>query len=303
MGYIIDISSYQEPSKINYDVLSKELDHVIIRSQYGSRLVDKAFKTHHREFRKRGIPTSAYAWVRGISIADMKKEAEDFYSRTKEFQPVFWFLDVEERSMKDIRSGVSAYVKRLRELGAKNIGIYIGHHLYPFFNLNLKEVDAVWIPHYGRNTGKVDSKPAYPCDIHQYTSKGQLKGYNGYLDLNRLMGGFSFEGKREESEKIYIVKPGDTLWALSRRFGVSIDELVAWNNIKNRDLILVGQKLRLEAAIEPSTSKIIYKVKKGDTLSHIALKYGIKVEDIVKANNIKNPDLIYIGDLLIIPKK
>lgn len=185
---IVDISSWQEPSKINYDELAKQVKLVIIRTQYGSRLIDKHYKTHHTEFKKRGIPTAAYAWVRGISIEDMKVEATDFYNRTKEFNPTIWFLDVEEQSMADMRAGVSAYAKRLKELGAKKIGIYVGHHLYKQFNLNLDEVDTIWIPHYGRNDGTANSKPNYYCDIHQYTDKGKLNGYSGNLDLNRLMG-------------------------------------------------------------------------------------------------------------------
>ena len=304
MGNIIDISSYQEPSKINYDLLSKEVDHVIIRSQYGSRLIDKAYKTHHREFKERGIATSAYAWVRGVSISDMAQEADDFYKRTVEFQPVYWFLDVEEKSMKDMRAGVSAYVKRLRGLGVKNIGIYIGHHLYKSFNLNLEEVDAIWIPHYGRNTGKVDSKPAYPCDIHQYTSKGRLKGYNGNLDLNRIISNFKFSNNTSSESKgdnLYTVKPGDTLWSLSKRFNVSIEELVKWNNIKDRNLIIVGQVLKLEGP-KIIDKGIIHQIKWGDTLSGIALKYGAKMDDIVRANGIKNPDKIYAGQKLIIPR-
>lgn len=185
---IIDISSHQVPANMNYDELAKQVKLVIIRTQYGSRLIDKHYKTHHREFKKRGISTAAYAWVRGTSIEDMRVEATDFYNRTKEFNPTIWFIDVEEQSMDDMSSGVSAYVKTLRDLGAKKVGIYIGHHLYKTFNLNLEEVDAVWIPHYGRNDGILNSTPSYPCDIHQYTDKGKLNGYSGYLDLNRLMG-------------------------------------------------------------------------------------------------------------------
>ena len=236
----------------------------------------------------------------------MEKEAEDFYSRTVEFHPDYWFLDVEEKSMKDMRAGVSAYVKRLRELGVKNIGIYIGHHLYKSFNLIVKEVDAIWIPHYGRNTGRVDSKPAYPCDIHQYTSKGRLKGYDGYLDLNRIISDFSFDRSsnniKQEKDTSYIVKPGDTLWAISRKYKVTIEDLVRWNNIKNRDLIIVGQVLKTGEPSKTSDGSIIHNIKWGDTLSGIALKYGVKMKDIDKINSIKDPNKIYAGRKLIIPK-
>jgi len=193
MGKILDISHHQVPSAINYDELAKHVDLVIIRTQYGSKTIDKHYLTHHAEFRKRGIPTQAYAWVRGVSIQDMQVEAMDFYKRTKDLNPEVWWLDVEEQSMADMRGGVSAYVKALRSCGVKKIGIYIANHLYKSFNLNLSEVDAVWIPHYGKNNGELNSKPVYPCDIHQYTSVGKLPGYKGNLDLNVLTGSKSLD--------------------------------------------------------------------------------------------------------------
>ena len=48
------------------------------------------------------------------------------------------------------------------------------------------------------------------------------------------------------AEEYYIVKYGDTLWAISRRFNTTVDELVSLNNIANRNLINVGQKLRVK---------------------------------------------------------
>ena len=296
MGHIIDISHHQNPGKINYDKLSKEVDHIIIRTQYGSKTIDRYYKTHHREFKRRGIARSAYAWVRGISISDMQKEASDFYNRTKEFQPEYWFLDVEEKSMTNMRAGISAYIKKLRDLGVKKVGIYIGHHLYKSFKLNLDEVDCVWIPHYGRNIGKVDSKPSYPCDLHQYTSRGRLNGYNGNLDLNRIISNFNFV-----ENNTYIVQAGDTLWGISKRFNISIEDLVTWNNIEDRNLILVGQVINLGKPDGGSNSKIVYRVKRGDTLSEIALRYHVRVDDIVRVNNLKDPNRIYVGDKLLIP--
>jgi GH25 family lysozyme M1 (1,4-beta-N-acetylmuramidase) len=188
MTKILDLSHHQIPEKINYDKLAKEVDLVIIRTQYGSEIIDRYYKTHHKEFKKRGVPTNAYAWLRGSNIEDMEKEAVNFYNRTKDLKPEIWWLDVEERSMNDMRAGVSAYVNTLRSLGVKKIGIYIAHHLYKSFNLNLEEVDAVWIPRYGKNDGHPDEKPDFPCDLWQYTSQGKLSGYDGPLDVSKLNG-------------------------------------------------------------------------------------------------------------------
>ena len=248
---IIDISHHQDPSKMNYDKLAKQVDLVIVRTQYGSRTLDRHYKTHHREFKKRGIPTAAYAWVRGISLNDMRVEAKDFYNRTKDLNPCFWFLDVEEKSMADMRTGISAYVDQLRKMGAKKIGVYIAHHLYKSFNLDMSKFDAVWIPHYGKNTGQPNSKPAFPCDIHQFTSVGRLDGYNGNLDLNRLMGtkplGF-FTGEKENKNKVKTrikgklyhfdgIMKDNTNYVAIRQIAEALGYDVGWDNNKKEVLI------------------------------------------------------------------
>jgi GH25 family lysozyme M1 (1,4-beta-N-acetylmuramidase) len=117
----------------------------------------------------------------------MEVEATDFYNRTKQFNPTFWFLDVQEQSTKNMRSGVKAFAKKLRSLGAKKVGVYIAHHLYTKFNLDMRDFDAVCIPHYGSNNGKPTSKPKFNCDLHQYTDCGRLNGYSANLDLNQII--------------------------------------------------------------------------------------------------------------------
>lgn len=193
---IIDISEHQLPSLINYDKLSKEINGVIIRIQYGSNYIDKHYKTHINEFKKRNIPVAVYAWVRGTSNSDMETEAKDFYNRGKEFNPTFWWLDVEEQSMSNMREGVEKYRAKLSSLGAKKIGVYVANHLFSKFNLDISKFNGVWVPTYGSNNGQYNgSNPTATnnYNIHQYTSEGRLNGYAYALDLNRLVkGDFSY---------------------------------------------------------------------------------------------------------------
>ncbi len=286
MGKIIDLSHHQVPSAINYDKLAKEVDLVIIRTQYGSNLIDRHFKTHHKEFQKRGIPTAAYAWLRGVSVNDMEKEARDFYNRTKEFNPTFWFLDVEEKSMSDMRKGTSAFLKKLRSLGAKKVGIYVGHHLYKSFNLNLAEADAVWIPRYGAN-------PSYPCDLHQYTDTGRLNGYNGNLDINKIVSNKKisyFTGGGEIKSKT-IDKLADEVIAGKHGDGAKRKQSLGsqYDAVQKR----VNEKLLV------SKPKATYHtVKSGDTVSGLAVKYGSTQAQIKSWNNLKNVNLIQIGQKL-----
>ncbi|WP_338930485.1 LysM peptidoglycan-binding domain-containing protein [Streptomyces netropsis] len=98
----------------------------------------------------------------------------------------------------------------------------------------------------------------------------------------------------------YTVKSGDTLTAIAARFGTTVEQLVKWNNIPNPDLIKVGQQLIVARADSPQETR--YTVQSGDTLTAIAARFGTTVEQLVKWNNIPNPDLIKVGQQLIVAK-
>ncbi|MEH7490821.1 LysM peptidoglycan-binding domain-containing protein [Neobacillus niacini] len=324
MSRIIDISHHQDPAMINYDELANHVDLAIIRTQYGSKTVDRHYLTHHAEFRKRGVVTNSYAWVRGVSIADMEVEATDFYNRTRDLNPEVWWLDVEEQSMIDMRAGVSAYVKKLRSLGVKKIGIYIAHHLYSRFNLNYNEVDAVWIPHYGKNNGELNSKPQFPCDLHQFTSVGKLPGYDGNLDINILMGAKPLEwftGKSTAAVQTPQVAPVTTNskyvtvagHATHYATGESIADYVKGKQYKvlqekewvkgnsQKAYLLEGimswvLEQDIVGYVAPAAPQpVYYVVRSGDNLTKIAKNNGTTVNLLVSLNGIKNPNKIYPG--------
>src|SRR5690625_878062 len=183
---IIDVSHHQPSDSINYEALSKHVDHVIIRTM-DADFIDREYETHHRKFREQGVPTAAYAFVRGRNDTHMVNEAKMFWDRTKDLNPTFWWLDVEAVTHPDMRKGISIYINEMRKHGAEKVGLYIAHHLYEQLNLDISEADATWIPHYGSGSAEADSTPKFPADIHQYTDRGRLPGYMGNLDLNRII--------------------------------------------------------------------------------------------------------------------
>jgi spore germination protein len=95
--------------------------------------------------------------------------------------------------------------------------------------------------------------------------------------------------------QIYVVKPGDTLWRISQMHGVSIDQVVAANQLPNPNQLVVGQALVIP---QPSPYHII---QSGEALWSIAQRYGVTVESLIIVNNIANPALIYPGQRLRIP--
>jgi LysM repeat protein len=100
----------------------------------------------------------------------------------------------------------------------------------------------------------------------------------------------------------YIVRTGDTLWSIARRFGSPMQSIAQANGIINFNYIQVGQVLCLPGGIPPPTpAPAIYIVRPGDTLCSIARRFGTTAWAIALANNLQNPNLIYIGQQLIIP--
>lgn len=100
----------------------------------------------------------------------------------------------------------------------------------------------------------------------------------------------------------YIVQPGDTLSALALRFHTTVNTLVKLNHIMNPNLIYIGQVLKIPtSATKPSQSPFItYIVQAGNTLSGIAMRYNTTASALAALNNINNPNLIYVGQIIII---
>ena len=101
----------------------------------------------------------------------------------------------------------------------------------------------------------------------------------------------------EESD-YYVVKKGDSLWSIAKKYNMTVDKLKSINNLKS-NLLSIGQKLKIK---ESNDNQNIYIVKKGDTLYKIANMYGTTVDNLKALNNLKNNNLS-IGQKLIVPSK
>ncbi|MBB5325881.1 LysM repeat protein [Anoxybacillus tepidamans] len=103
-------------------------------------------------------------------------------------------------------------------------------------------------------------------------------------------------GQVHAHERTYKVQTGDSLWKIATTYRISVEDLKAWNALKD-DQIYVGQMLTL---LPPHQHETTYTVKLGDTLSSIAKTYQILIADIKIRNQLAN-DFIYPGQTLIIP--
>ena len=108
-----------------------------------------------------------------------------------------------------------------------------------------------------------------------------------------------------EFSSTYIVRLGDTLSLIAKRFNTTVNDLVELNDIANPNLIYPGEILKVptvgnEDSKSSSARQYIktYIVQRGDTLSGIARKFNISVDRLAEINNIQNANLIYPGQVL-----
>ena len=94
----------------------------------------------------------------------------------------------------------------------------------------------------------------------------------------------------------YIVKKGDNLYFIARKYNIAVDELKKINNLSS-NLLSIGQVLKIPSSESSNT----YIVKKGDNLYSIARKYNITVDELKKINN-QNSNILSIGQVLKVSK-
>jgi len=100
----------------------------------------------------------------------------------------------------------------------------------------------------------------------------------------------------------YVVQFGDTLFSIARRFGSTVQAIAAANGIVNPNCIRAGQVLSIPCpGTTPPPTGCVYKVKFGDTVFGIALRFGVSPFAIVQANGLVNPNRIFAGQTLVIP--
>lgn len=100
----------------------------------------------------------------------------------------------------------------------------------------------------------------------------------------------------------YTVQRGNTLSQIAREYGVTVSHIVEMNDIQNPNLIYPGEKLRITESTNTTLNPVLqnnyYTVQRGDTLWGIARRYGVSVQYLVHLNGIRNPNLIYPGQLI-----
>lgn len=113
----------------------------------------------------------------------------------------------------------------------------------------------------------------------------------------------SAAGKASESQQpgkteTYVVKAGDTLWEISRKYNIDWKTLAETNNIGVNKVILAGQVLNI-----PVQGAVIHVVAPGESLWEIARKYNQDINTLAAKNGVTDPGKLQVGKRLVIPTK
>ena len=381
----IDVSDWQ--GYINYaEVKNSGIDVVYIKSSQGSNWKDPYFELNYENAKANGLKVGVYHFLTATNTEAAQQEAEFFVSVISGKQIAMDFEVFGGIGTYEINQVSKVFLSKVEELTGKEMVIYSDlYNATNIFDEELANKYPLWLAYYGDYNYLRNESASWENFIGvQYEDNGRINGINGYVDrdlysekifLNdnsnipnndnpnggepntrtityvvrtgdtlsgialrygatvselaningianpnliypgediRIPTNSNVNGNetRATSKIIYTVKPGDTLSAIALRYGVSVSQIASINNISNVNLIYPGEKIRITSISNPNSSQnqnvtvpttnIRYNVKRGDTLSGIALRYGTTVQSLVNKNNIRNPNLIYVGQILII---
>ena len=308
----IDVSEWQ--GNIDFKkVKDSGIEVVYIRAGQGFSYKDAKFEENYRKAKENGLKIGVYHYVTARTKEDAVTQARFFASliSNKEIDCKL-AMDYEyfgNLTNSQINSISLEYIQELERLTGKEVVVYSNTYnaKYTFS----KEVAKypLWVAQYGlsepQDNGKWSSWEGF-----QYSSTGRVNGISGNVDLDQYTIDIFLEDTKQcpivedpkcnkEDRIKYKVKRGDTLSEIALTHNTTVSHLVQINNIKNPNLIYVGEILIISRNHNTSVNtNTTYKIKVGDTLSEIALKYNTTVAKLVELNNIPNPNLIYAGDII-----
>ena len=276
----IDVSKWQ--GQIDFNAVKKSgIDFVIINAGYGKSVFQKdpCFEQNYTRAKAAGLKVGAYWFSYAMTPDEALQEARTFAEVIKEKQfdfPVFYDLENDPKSSyfpfttgkENCSEMVKAFCLEMEKLGYF-VGLYISRSpLQTHISKEVAERFALWLAEYGE---KLNYKGNY--GIWQHSSTGRVVGVIGDVDLDRAVIDYSA-----------IIKKG------------------GFNGYQKPEEKPAPAPLEPQPE-EPKPEYIEYKIVKGDTLTAIAKKYGSTIAELKKLNTIKNANLIYAGDVILIPKK
>lgn len=312
----IDVSSYQ-PDTVAFFQAAKNQGAlgVVVKltegSEDGSAYINPRAATQIRNALAVGLRVSCYHFARYTSVADAQNEARFFVKIAKQFgmyDDTLMIDDAEVHSAADYQSASLAFLQEVEALGYKNTGIYSMKSFFTGGILNSHGFGQrkVWVAGYGVTSLGIDNAAAWQYSDHDIMGIDTSYDFDGAFTTGSVSGSVPqitvpapqpVQHVGHPAMGIYTVQPGDTLSGIATKFGTTYQTLVAINGIGDPNRIWAGQVLKVTG--QPTTQNTYY-VQAGDTLSGIAAKFGTTVSALVSANGISNPNVIYVGQKILL---
>ena len=303
----IDVSNWQ--GHINYEeVKNSGIQVVYIKASQGTNIKDAYFDINYENAKANGLYVGFYHYLTATNIEEAREEANFFVSvisgKIPDCKLVLDYETFGGVGKEEINNIARTFMERVEELTNKEVILYSDlSNARDTFDTSLAEDYELWIAYYEDRNRLINIETSWNTYIGiQYTDRGRVNGINGSVDrdlyteeifLNEnseIPDNNENTSPRNTESLEYTVQRGDTLSAIARRYGTTVQELVNINSIQNPNLIYPGEKLRIltNSTIpgneERGTGSIIYTVKRGNTLSQIAREYRVSVEHIVELN-------------------
>ena len=270
----IDISRYQANLKIA-QVKSAGYEFAILRGAYSTygavrlKKIDSAFEKFYKQAKEIGFPVGAYYYSTAKTYAEGEAEAKFFYKNClqgKTFEmPIYIDVEDEHWQGKDKKGVTDAIIGFCKYLEGK--GFYVGVYASLYWFNSKIEVDRLknytkWVAKWVMNANSKPSVSFSAFDLWQYSDQGKVAGYivdvdNAYVDFPTVIKNAGKNGfkkgtqaaqqpkKTTSTTTIYIVKAGDTLSGIAKKYNTTVDALVKKNGIKDKNKIYVGQRLKV----------------------------------------------------------
>lgn len=308
----IDVSEWQ--GDINFQKVKEDgIKIVYIRAGQGFSYKDEKFERNYEKAKKYNLKVGVYHYVTAKNEEEAKRQAKFFISlisgKKIDCKLAMDFEYFPNISKSEVNKIALAFLEEVEQLSGKKAIVY--SDAYNADNTFEGKVTKypLWIAEYGVENPQNNGNWKY-WEGFQYTDKGKVSGIEGNVDRNKFTENILLEDVIEvpsvekpkhtgEDPFIYRIKRGDTLSELAQKYNTTVRHLVYLNDIKNPNLIYAGEKIIISYN-RINENQETYKVKWGDTLSEIAQKYHTTVEHLVDLNKIKNKNLIYAGEMILI---
>ena len=321
---LIDVSTWN--GNIDWNkVYKSRVKYAMIRSSFGienPNQVDNKFVRNITNAQRAGVKCGVYHYSYAQSVAEAQKEAEFCLKTIKNYKidlPVAF--DIEDSSQTGLGRRVCtdmviAFCDKIKSAGYRPM-LYCNPNWlqnYLYKDELLKKYD-IWLANWGV------SSPSYDCAIWQYSENGGVPGISGSVDMNWIYKDYTSTkpATTKPATKPSSVKKTDYSVKVTAQAGLNVRKGAGTNyNIitalkcgtvatvskvsgnwgyvgKYGGWICLDYTAKVGTTSTVKSDKVYYTVKSGDTLSYIAYKYNTTVDKLVSLNNIKNRDLIYVG--------